>query len=138
MSLLLFHQGNVPIIEVPIIEDDMKFAKLPLPTDDAGSWTTNVLSASELVTIYNQVKNKQIDGIMIVDSSDYGGLSEQRVISTGLRFSKSMVEFYFSHTYPINSNQPIGGFVNKDQTKAIVTVAILSMGFPILYFHNLK
>lgn len=26
MSLLLFHQGNVPIIE-----DDMKFAKLPLP-----------------------------------------------------------------------------------------------------------
>lgn len=31
MSLLLFHQGNVPIIE-----DDMKFAKLPLPTNEGG------------------------------------------------------------------------------------------------------
>lgn len=38
MSLLLFHQGNVPIIE-----DDMKFTKLPLPTTDMGTWMTNVL-----------------------------------------------------------------------------------------------
>lgn len=134
MSLLLFHQGNVPIIE-----DDMKFAKLPLPTNDGGSWTTNVLSTVELVTIYNQVKNKQIDGIMIVDSSDYGGLYEQRAISTGFRFNNSEVEFHFSHTYSVNGNQLIKeGFVNDDQTEAIVTVTISSTGILIYQYRSME
>ena len=134
MSLLLFHQGNVPIIE-----DDMKFAKLPLPTNDGGGWTTNVLSTVELITIYNQVKNEQIDGIMIVDSPDYGGLYEQRAISTGFRFNNSEVEFHFSHSYSVNSNQPIvEGFVNDDQTIAIVTVTISSKGILIYQYHSLE
>lgn len=136
MSLLLFHQGNVPIIE-----DDMKFAKLPLPTNDEGGWTTNVLSTVELITIYNQVKNKQIDGIMIIDSHDYGGLYEQRAISTGFRFNfnNSRVEFHFSHSYSVNGNQPIGeGFVNDDQTQAIVTVTISSTGILIYQYHSLE
>lgn len=134
MSLLLFHQGNVPIIE-----DDMKLAKLPLPTNNGGGWITNVLSTVELITIYNQVKNEQIDGIMIVDSHDYGGLYEQRAISTGFIFNDSMVEFRFSHGYPINGSQPIGeGFVNDDQTKAIVTVTISSKGIPMYQYHSLK
>lgn len=133
MSLLLFHQGNVPIIE-----DDMKFAKLPLPTNDGGSWTTNVLSTIELITIYNQVKNEQIDGIMIIDSHDYGGLYEQRAISTGFRFNNSEVEFHFSHNYSVDGNQPIGeGFVNDDQTQAIVTVTISSTGILTYQYHNL-
>ena len=134
MSLLLFHQGNVPIIE-----DDMKFAKLPLPTNDGGGWTTNVLSTVELITIYNQVKNEQIDGIMIVDSHDYGGRYEQRAISTGFRFNNSKVEFHFSHSYSVNGNQPIGeGFVNNDQTRAIVTVTISSTGIPMYQYHSLE
>lgn len=123
MSLLLFHQGNVPIIE-----DDMKFTKLPLPTNDRGGWTTNVIPTVDLITIYNQVKNGQIDGIMIVDSPDYGGLFEQRAISTGFRFYNSEVEFHFSHGHPVDG-QPIGeGFLNDDQTRAIVTVTISSTG----------
>lgn len=131
MSLLLFHQGNVPIIE-----DDMKFAKLPLPTNNGGGWTTNVLSTVELITIYNQVKNEQIDGIMIVDSHDYGGLYEQRAISTGFRFNNSEVEFHFSHSYSVNGSQPIGeGFVNYDQTMAIVTVIISSKGILMYNLH---
>ena len=134
MSLLLFHQGNVPIIE-----DDMKFAKLPLPTNDGGGWTTNVLSTVELITIYNQVKNEQIDGIMIVDSPDYGGQYEQRAISTGFRFTNSWVEFLFSHSYSVNGNQPLGeGFVNDDQTMAIVTVTISSTGILIYQYHSLE
>lgn len=134
MSLLLFHQGNVPIIE-----DDMKFAKLPLPTNDGGGWTTNVLSTVELITIYNQVKNEQIDGIMIVDSHAYGGQYEQKAISTGFRFYNSNVEFHFSHSYSVNGNQPIGeGFVNDDQTKAIVTVTISSTGILIYQYHSLE
>ena len=134
MSLLLFHQGNVPIIE-----DDMKFAKLPLPTDDGGGWTTNVLSTVELITIYNQVKNEQIDGIMIVDSHNYGGLYEQRAISTGFRFINSKVEFHFSHSYSVNGNQPTGeGFVNDDQTMAIVTVTISSKGILMYQYHSLE
>lgn len=135
MSLLLFHQGNVPIIE-----DDMKFAKLPLPTNDEGGWTTNVLSTVELITIYNQVKNEQIDGIMIVDSPDYGGQYEQRAISTGFRFNNSKVEFHFSHSYSIDGNKPIGreGFVNDDQTRAIVTVTISSTGILIYQYHSLE
>lgn len=134
MSLLLFHQGNVPIIE-----DDMKFAKLPLPTNIGGGWTTNVLSTVELITIYNQVKNEQIDGIMIVDSHDYGGLHEQRAISTGFRFNNSEVEFHFSHSYSVDGNQPIReGFVNDDGTKAIVTVTISSTGIPIYQYHSLE
>lgn len=134
MSLLLFHQGNVPIIE-----DDMKFAKLPLPTNDGGGWTTNVLSTVELITIYNQVKNGQIDGIMIVDSHDYGGLYEQRAISTGFRFNNSEVEFYFSHSYSVNGNPPIGeGFVNDNQTQAIVTVTIHYKGMLFFQYHNLE
>lgn len=134
MSLLLFHQGNVPIIE-----DDMKFAKLPLPTNDGGGWTTNVLSTVELITIYNQVKNEQIDGIMIVDSHDYGGLYEQRAISTGFRFNNSEVEFHFSHIYSVNGNKPIGeGFVNDDQTRAIVTVTISSTGILTYQYHSLE
>lgn len=134
MSLLLFHQGNVPIIE-----DDMKFAKLPLPTNDGGGWTTNVLSTVELITIYNQVKNEQIDGIMIVDSHDYGGLYEQRAISTGLGFSNSKVEFHFSHSYSVDGNQPIGeGFVNDDQTRAIVTVTISSTGILTYRYNSLE
>lgn len=132
MSLLLFHQGNVPIIE-----DDMKFAKLPLPTNDGGGWTTNVLSRVELITIYNQVKNEQIDGIMIIDSHDYGGLYEQRAISTGFRFNNSEVEFHFSHSYSVNGNQSIG-FVNDDQTRAIVTVTISSTGIPTYQYHSLE
>lgn len=132
MSLLLFHQGNVPIIE-----DDMKFAKLPLPTNNLG-WITNVLSTVELITIYNQVKNEQIDGIMIVDSNDYGGLYEQRAISTGFRFNNSKVEFHFSHSYSVNGSQPIGeGFVNYDQTRAIVTVTISSKGILTYQYHIL-
>lgn len=134
MSLLLFHQGNVPIIE-----DDMKFAKLPLPTNEGGGWITNVLSTVELITIYNQVKNEQIDGIMIVDSHDYGGLYEQRAISTGFRFNNSEVGFHFSHSYYVDGNQPIReGFVNDDQTRAIVTVTISSRGILIYQYHSLE
>lgn len=133
MSLLLFHQGNVPIIE-----DDMKFAKLPLPSNDVRSWMTNVLSTVELITIYNQVKNEQIDGIMIVDSHDYGGQYEQKAISTGLRFDNSKVEFHFSHSYSVDGSQPFGeGFVNNDQTRAIVTVTISSTGILTYQYHNL-
>lgn len=133
MSLLLFHQGNVPIIE-----DDMKFAKLPLPTNIGGGWTTNVLSTVELITIYNQVKNEQIDGIMIVDSPDYGGLYEQRAISTGFNFNNSKVEFHFNHSYFVDGNQPIReGFVNDDQTRAMVTVTISSTGILTYQYHNL-
>lgn len=134
MSLLLFHQGNIPIIE-----DDMKFTKLPLPTNDGGGWTTNVLSTVELITIYNQVKNEQIDGIMIVDSPDYGGQYEQRAISTGFSFNNSKVEFHFSHSYSVGGNQPIGGgFVNDDQTKAIVVVTISSTGILTYRYHSLE
>lgn len=139
MSLLLFHQGNVPIIE-----DDMKFAKVPLPTNDGGGWTTNVLSTVELITIYNQVKNGQIDGIMIVDSPDYGGQCEQKAISMGFRFkSSSKVEFYFNHGYFVDGNPHIGeGFVNNDQTKAIVTVIISSTsstgGILMYQYHSLE
>lgn len=134
--MLGFHSQNVPII---IEEDDMKFAKLPLPTNSGGGWTTNVLSSVELKTIYNQVKNEQIDGIMIIDSHDYGGLYEQRAISTGFRFNNSEVEFYFSHSYSVNGNPPIGeGFVNDDQTMAIVTVTIVSKGILIYQYHNLE
>lgn len=134
MSLLLFHQGNVPIIE-----DDMKFAKLPLPTNDGGGWTTNVLSTVELITIYNQVKNEQIDGIMIVDSPDYGGLHEQRAISTGFGFNHLKVEFHFSHSYYVDGNRPTGeGFVNDDQTRFIVTVTISSTGILIYRYHSLE
>lgn len=134
MSLLLFHQGNVPIIE-----DDMKFAKLPLPTNDGGGWTTNVLSTVELITIYNQVKNEQIDGIIIIDSHDYGGLYEQKAISTGFRFNNSKVEFHFSHSYSVNGNQLIGeGFVNDGQTMAIVTVTISSTGILIYQYYSLE
>lgn len=133
MSLLLFHQGNVPIIE-----DDMKFAKLPLPTNDGGGWTTNVLSTVELITIYNQVKNEQIDGIMIVDSHDYGGLYEQRAISTGFNFNNLKVEFHFNYNYFVDGNRPIGeGFVNDDRTSAIVTVTISSTGILTYRCHNL-
>lgn len=134
MSLLLFHQGNVPIIE-----DDMKFAKLPLPTNNGGGWTTNVLSTVELITIYNQVKNEQIDGIMIVDSYNYGGRYEQKAISTGFRINNSRLEFHFSHSYSVDGNQPIGeGFVNDDQTKAIVTVTISSTGILFYQYHSLE
>lgn len=134
MSLLLFHQGNVPIIE-----DDMKFAKLPLPTNDGRGWTTNVLSTVKLITIYNQVKNEQIDGIMIVDSPDYGGQYEQRAISTGFRINNSEVQFHFSHSYSVNGNQPIGeGFVDYDQTMAIVTVTISSTGILTYQYHSLE
>lgn len=134
MSLLLFHQGNVPIIE-----DDMKFAKLPLPTNDGGGWTTNVLSTVELITIYNQVKNEQIDGIMLVDSHDYGGLDEQRAISTGFRFNNSKVRFLFNHGYSVGGYQPIGeGFVNDDQTMAIFTVTISSTGILTFQSHSLE
>ena len=134
MSLLLFHQGNVPIIE-----DDMKFAKLPLPTNEGGGWTTNVLSTAELITIYNQVKNGQIDGIMIVDSPDYGGLYEQRAISTGFGLSSSQVGFHFNHSYSVNGSQSIGeGFVNDDQTRAIVTVTIASKGILFYRYHSLE
>ena len=133
MSLLLFYQGNVPIIE-----DDMKFAKLPLPTNSGGGWTTNVLSTVELITIYNQVKNEQIDGIMIVDSHDYGGQYEQKAISTGFRFNNSEVEFHFSHSYSVDGSKPIGeGFVNADKTRAIVTVTIASKGILIYQYHIL-
>lgn len=134
MSLLLFHQGNVPIIE-----DDMKFAKLPLPTNSLGTWMTNVLSTVELITIYNQVKNEQIDGIMIVDSHDYGGQYEQKAISTGFRFNNSEVEFYFSHSYSVDGSRPIGeGFANNDKTRAIVTVIISSKGILFYQYHNLE
>lgn len=134
--MLGFHSQNVPII---IEEDDMKFAKLPLPTNDGGGWTTNVLSTVELITIYNQVKNEQIDGIMIVDSHDYGGLYEQKAISTGFRFNNSEVEFHFSHSYPVNGSQPIGeGFVNDDGTGAIVTVTISSKGILTYQYHSLE
>lgn len=142
MSLLLFHQGNVPIIHqgnVPIIEDDMKLVKLPLPTNDVGGWKTNVLSTVELITIYNQVKNGQIDGIMIVDSPDYGGLYEQRAISTGFYFNNSKAEFHFSHSYFVNGNRPVvEGFVNDDQTLAIVTVTISDKGLLMYQSHSLE
>lgn len=133
--MLGFHSQNVPII---IEEDDMKFAKLPLPTNNGGGWTTNVLSTVELITIYNQVKNEQIDGIMIVDSHDYGGQYEQRAISTGFRFNNSKVEFHFSHSYSVNGSRPTGeGFVNDDQTGAIVTVTISSTGILTYQYHSL-
>ncbi len=117
----------------------MKFAKLPLPTNDGGGWTTNVLSTFELITIYDQVKNEQIDGIIIVDSPDYGGLYEQRAISTGFRFNNSEIEFFFSHNYYVDGNQLIiEGFVNDYQTRIIVTVTISSTGILTYQYHNLE
>lgn len=117
----------------------MKFAKLPLPTTVMGTWMTNVLSTVELITIYNQAKNEQIDGIMIVDSPDYGGQYEQKAISTGFRFNNSSVEFHFSHSYSVNGTRPIGeGFVNDDQTRAIVTVTISFTGILIYQYHSLE
>ena len=136
MTILGFHSQNVPIV---IEEDDMKFAKLPLPSNVLGTWSADVLSDVELVTIYNQVKNEQIDGIMIVDNYDYGGQREQRAISTGFRFNNLILEFHFSHSYPVDGNKPIGGgFVNNDQTRAIVTVTISSTGILFYQYHNLK
>ena len=133
--MLGFHSQNVPII---IEEDDMKFAKLPLPTDSMGTWMTDVLSTVELITIYNQVKNEQIDGIMIVDSPDYGGQYEQKAISTGFGLSNSQVKFHFSYSYSVNGYQPVGeGFVNYDQTRAIVTVTISSKGILFYQYHTL-
>lgn len=117
----------------------MKFAKLPLPSNVMGTWMTNVLSTVELITIYDQVKNKQIDGIMIVDSHDYGGQYEQKAISTGFRIDNSQVEFHFSHSYSVNGNQPTGeGFVNNYQTRAIVTVTIASIGILFYQYHSLE
>lgn len=134
--MLGFHFQNVPII---IEEDDMKFAKLPLPTNSGGGWTTNVLSTVELITIYNQVKNEQIDGIMIIDSHDYGGIYEQRAISTGFRFTDLGVEFHFSYSHSVNGNQPAKeGFINDDQTEAIVTVTISSKGILIYQYRILE
>lgn len=134
--MLGFHSQNVPIT---IIEDDMKFAKLPLPTNDIGGWRKDALSTAQLISIYTQAKNEQIDGIIIVDSHDYGGLYEQRAISTGFRFNNSEVEFLFSHSYSVDGNQPIGeGFVNDDQTSAIVTVTISSTGILTYQYHSLE
>ena len=134
--MLGFHSQNVPII---IEEDDMKFAKLPLPSHGSGNWIVNVLSTVELITIYNQVKNEQIDGIMIVDSHDYGGQYEQKAIYTGFRFNNSEVQFHFNHSYSVHGSQPIGeSFVNNDQTKAIVTVTISSTGILIYQYHSLE
>lgn len=117
----------------------MKLAKLPLPTNDGGGWMTLVLSTVELITIYNQVKNGQIDGIMIVDSHDYGGQYEQKAISTGFRFNNSEVEFHFSHSYYVDGSQLIReGFVNDDQTRAIVTVTISSRGMLFYQSHSLE
>lgn len=134
--MLGFHSQNVPII---IEEDDMKFVKLPLPTNDGGGWTTNVLSTAELKTIYNQVKNEQIDGIMLVDSHDYGGQCEQKAISTGFRFNNSEAEFHFSHSYYVNGNQPIvEGFVNYNQTWVIFIVTISYKGILMYQYHGLE
>lgn len=117
----------------------MKFVKLPLPTNNRGGWITNALSTVELITIYNQAKNEQIDGVMIVDSPDYGGLYEQRAISTGFSFNNSKVKFCFSHMYFVDGNQPIEeGFVNDGQTRVIVTVTISSTGMLYCQYHNLK
>lgn len=117
----------------------MKFAKLPLPTNIKGGWKTDVLSAVELIDIYNQVKNKQIDGIMLVDGVDYGGLYDQRALSTGFRINISEVEFHFSHSYSVYGKQPIGeGFVDYDQTSAIVTVNITSKGALSYQYHRLE
>lgn len=133
--MLGFHSQNVPII----IEDDMKFVKLPLPSTDMGTWMTNVLSTVELIALYNRFKNEQIDGIMIVDSPDYGGQYEQKAISTGFRFDNSKVEFHFSHSYSVDGNQPLGeGFVNANQTRAIVTVTISSKGILYYQYHRLE
>lgn len=131
--MLGFHSQNVPII---IEEDDMKFAKLPLPSNSTGTWTTK-LSTVELITIYNQVKNGQVDGIMIVDGHDYGGQYEQKAISTGFRFNANVnVEFHFSHSY---GSQSIGeGFVNNDLTRAIATIIISSKGILTSYYHILE
>lgn len=133
--MLGFHSQNVPII----IEDDMKLAKLPLPSNSGGGWTTNLLSTTELITIYNQAKNKQIDGLMIVDSHDYGGQYEQKAISTGFKVNASEVDFHFSHSYSVGGSQPLGeGFVNDDQTMAIVTVTIASRGILMYQYHSLE
>lgn len=133
--MLGFHSQNVPII----IEDDMKLAKLPLPSNSARSWMTNVLSEVELIAIYNQAKNGQIDGLMIVDSHDYGGQHEQKAISTGFRIINSEVEFHFSHSYSVNGSTTIGeGFINNDQARAIVTVTIASNGILMYQYHNLE
>lgn len=135
--MLGFHSQNVPII----IEDDMKFVKLPLPTNDGGGWMPSVLTTVELIAIYNQAKNKQIDGIMLVDSPDYGGLHEQRAISTGFIVNSSEVEFHFSYSDPVpaNGSQHLGqGFTNLDRTRAIVIVTIASRGILMYQYHSLE
>lgn len=113
----------------------MKFTKLPLPTTDIGVWMTTVLSMAELVTIYDQAKNGEIDGIMLVDGPDYGGIHEQKALSTGFTIINSTVIFHFSYSYYKDGSKPIGeGFVNKDQTRAMISVSISSTG--ILYYRD--
>lgn len=76
---------------------------------------------------------------MIVDSPDYGGQYEQKAISTGFIIRDTKLEFHFSHSYSVNGSQPIGeGFINGDQTRAIVTVTISSIGILFYQYHNLK
>lgn len=124
--MLGFHSQNVPII---IEEDDMKFAKLPLPTNTEGGWTTKKLPTVELVKIYHQLKNEQIDGIMIVDGTAYGGQCEQKAISTRFVFNSLGVKFLFDYVYTLDGGQLFReGFVNYDQTRAIVTVTLSPEG----------
>lgn len=132
--MLGFHSQNVPII----IEDDMKFAKLPLPTNDGGDWMLHPPPADEMIDIYNRIKNEQLDGIMIVDGPNYGGILKQKAFSTGFRINSSKVEFHFNHSYSVEGYRPLGeGFVNYDQTKAIVTVTIHAKGIVTFRHHDL-
>lgn len=65
MSLLLFHQGNVPIIE-----DDMKFAEIKLEnnktTDKSWSFIGFVTEEDVLSQIVVDLIHSRIDGIKLV------------------------------------------------------------------------
>lgn len=125
MSFLMFHSGNIPIIE----EDDMKITRVPLPTNDIGGWISTAMSSSALAKIYTDAKTDQLDAIMIVDSPDYGGQHEQRAISTGFRIMSNRVEFDFLWAISTEDGPGVGrGFVNDDQTQGIYRVTITSAG----------
>lgn len=115
-----FHSQNVQI------GDNMKITRLPLPTNNLGSWNTNYLTTSQLQEIFNSEE----DAIEIYDSPDIGGVYTQKAISIGIRKESQKKRVFFSAGSAVeaNLNEKGIGFVSDDQAMAVIEISISFTG----------
>lgn len=127
MSLLMFHSGNVPFT---LNGDDMKIARILLPTVQGGTFNLTANKVEDLKAIF---EDDTIEGLMVEDTSNFTvgsyNIVNQRAISGYMRKESDCKRFFFLGYYDSeNPSNYTSGYITRDGTRFLMELSITNAG----------